>query len=372
MALTRHRVRVVLGALWLLDGLLQLQRSMFTSGFAQHVLAPAGEGQPWFVSEPVALTSRLIAEHPVAWDIGFAVIQLGLGMGFMVPRLVRPALVASIAWALGVWWLGEGLGGLAGGHADVLTGAPGAVLLYAALALAVWPRPGIDGSEHEPLPGVLALAWAGYWLAGAVLRLLPGQGSSRAIAAEISASAAGGPGWLQNLDHSVAALVAPLGVPMVLGWVVVCCAVGAGGLRGGFSRQAVAGVGIVLSAAFWIVGQSFGQPWTGTATDPNTSPLVILLAVALLGIGAPARAGGRHRRAAEPALLRPVVVTGARSNASVLVSMDFVSPPVTVWSAPEPWHARQAAMSNWAPTEQPVQAHEVVEPAEPDYVSAGH
>jgi hypothetical protein len=371
MAVTRHRVRVVLGALWILDGLLQLQRSMFTSGFGREVLAPAGVGQPWFVSEPVALTSRLVAEHPIPLDLGFAAIQLGLGIGFLVPRLVRPALIASIAWAFGVWWLGEGLGGLAGGHADLLTGAPGAVLLYALLAFAVWPRPGIDGSEHGPLPGVLALAWAGFWITGAVLRLLPGQASSHAIAGEISSSATGAPGWLQQLDQSVAAAVAPVGVAVVVGWVVVCVAVGVGGLRGGASRQAAASVGIVLATLFWIVGQSFGQPWTGMATDPNTSPLVVLMSVALIGIGAPAKARGRHRRAAQPASPRPVS-SRAGSDTSVVPSSDFVTTTVNVWSAPELWRVRQAAaVGNWAPGPGSPEARGVVEPAEPEYASAG-
>ncbi len=370
MAVTRHRVRIVLGALWILDGLLQLQRSMFTSGFARQVLAPAGAGQPWFVSEPVALTSRLVAEHPFSLDLGFAAIQLGLGLGFLVPRLVRWALIASIAWAFGVWWLGEGLGGLAGGHADLLTGAPGAVLLYALLALAVWPRPGIDGSEHEPLPGVLAVAWAGFWIIGAALRLLPGQASSHAIAGEISSSATGAPGWLQQLDQSVAAAVAPLGVAVVVGWVVVCLAVGVGGLRGGVSRQAAASVGIVLATLFWVVGQSFGQPWTGMATDPNTSPLVVLMAVALVGIGAPANARGRHRRST-PGTSPGLVSSSASSATSVASYGDFVTPPVTVWSDPDLWRVRRAtAVGNWAATPHPTEAQELVEPAQPEYATS--
>ncbi len=307
MTLTRYRVRAVLGALWILDGLLQLQRSMFTAAFAHQVLAPAGQGQPWLVSAPVALTARLVAAHPAAWDAGFAVIQLGLGIGFLVPRLTRPALAASVAWALGVWWLGEGLGGVAGGHADLLTGAPGAVLLYALLALAVWPRPGTDRSEHRPLPGVLAVAWAGLWIGGAGLRLLPGQASSAAVAAEIDANAAGSPGWLHHIDASVAAAVEPRGMLFVVGWVVVCVAVGLGALVEGPVRMVAVVIGIGLATVFWFVGQSLGQPWSGTATDPNTAPLIVLMALAVVGIGGPAPAYGRHRRSSSQGSVRPVL-----------------------------------------------------------------
>jgi len=49
------------------------------------------------------------------------------------------------------------------------------------------------------------------------------------------------------------------------------------------ARTAAGWAGIVLSAAFWIVGQSRGEPYTGQSTDPNVAPLVVLLAVALLG-----------------------------------------------------------------------------------------
>jgi len=368
MAVTRHRVRVALGALWILDGLLQLQRSMFTARFANQVLAPAGAGQPWFVSEPVALTTRLIAEHPVPWDAGFAAIQLALGIGFLVPRLVRPAIIASLAWAFGVWWLGEGLGGIAGGHADLLTGAPGAVLLYAVLAVVVWPLPGNDGRDDEPLPSALALAWAGFWVLGAVLRLMPGQASSAAIAGEISTSSAGAPGWLQQIDHAAAAAVAPAGVSLIVAWVLVCLAVGLGGLLDGVPRQAAATLGIIVASSFWVLGQAFGQPWTGAATDPNTSPLVVLMAIALLGVQTSTQAGGRHRRGA-PAVVPARAPRAVPVGTSVVPAMDFTPASANVWSAPELWRARQpTAAANWASTAPTTSASDGAQRSDPKYV----
>ena len=340
MVLTRQRVRVVLGALWILDGLLQLQRSMFTVTFAHTVIAPAGQGQPWFVAEPVALTAGLIAAHPAAWNAAFAVIQLSLGVGFMVPRLVRPALLASVAWAAGVWWLGEGLGGLAGGHADLLTGAPGAVLLYAVLAVAVWPRADATGVEHLPLPGLLTFAWAGLWIGGAVFRLLPGQASSAAIAAEIDASAAGTPGWLHQIDATASALVAPAGTGLVVAWVVVCLMVGLGGLGRGAVRQTACAVGIVIATTFWFVGQSLGQPWSGTATDPNSGPLIVLMALAVMAVGGPAPIYGRHRKLTAVGARR-VGSRGPGSSPSAFPVTDVFSPPVAAWAAPELWAGRQ-------------------------------
>jgi hypothetical protein len=70
---------------------------------------------------------------------------------------VKLALAASIPWSFGVWFLGEGLSGLANGHASLLTGAPGSVLLYDVLALTAWPRR--DPSQEAPARW-LPLAWA--------------------------------------------------------------------------------------------------------------------------------------------------------------------------------------------------------------------
>ena len=148
LGITRRHLQVVLGLFWLLDGVLQAQPFMFTRGFAAEVIAPVGEGQPGFVSGPVHLASTVIAAHPVVWNVPFAAIQLLLGIGLLVPRTARLTLAASIAWALGVWYVGEGLSGMASGHASLITGAPGSALIYALLAAAAWPRR--DGSREGP------------------------------------------------------------------------------------------------------------------------------------------------------------------------------------------------------------------------------
>ena len=70
----------------------------------------------------------------------FAALQVLLGLGIAWRPTVRLALAASVAWAVAVWWLGEGLGGLLAEAARPrVNGAPGAVLLYALLAVLLWP-----------------------------------------------------------------------------------------------------------------------------------------------------------------------------------------------------------------------------------------
>jgi hypothetical protein len=94
---------------------------MFGRGFARQVIAPAADGQPAFVASGVHWASDLIAAHPVSWDLLFALTQLAIGVGLLLRStvLVRAALAASVAWAVGVWYFGEGLGGLASGRFDL-------------------------------------------------------------------------------------------------------------------------------------------------------------------------------------------------------------------------------------------------------------
>jgi hypothetical protein len=123
------------------------------------------------VSGPVNFAVTLTAAHPFAWNLLFAAIQVLIGVGLLVPRTARLALIASIAWALGVWYLGEGLSGLASGHASILTGAPGSALLYAVIAAAVLPR----GRTDRVPARWLAWAWALLWVGAAVYQLLPAR-----------------------------------------------------------------------------------------------------------------------------------------------------------------------------------------------------
>jgi peptidoglycan/LPS O-acetylase OafA/YrhL len=58
------------------------------------------------------------------------------------------------------------------------------------------------------------------------------------------------------------------------------------------SRRPAVAAGFVLALAIWVVGQNLGQFYSGQATDPNTAPLIALMAIALLG--------SRARLLAEP------------------------------------------------------------------------
>jgi len=314
MTITRRHVQVALGALWLLDGALQLQTFMFTAGFPNEILAPSGDGQPQWVSGPVSFFADHIAQHPAPYDAAMAVAQLALGVGFLLRPTVRAAIVASVLWSLGVWWFGEGLGGLASGHATLVTGAPGAVILYAVLAIAVWPPEASIGPRDVARHSVsawLPAAWAALWLGGAALQLLPAQRHANDLATQIADGAHGAPGWLAATDRVAADVVRHLGAAGIAALVVLMAAVGLAALVPGRARVFAAAGGTVLALVFWLVGQNLGELYSGQSTDPNTGPLLVLLAVAILGCSpaTEARSEAQQRQRQAPAR-RPRPVAG--------------------------------------------------------------
>jgi hypothetical protein len=294
---TRRHLQIALGLLWVLDAALQAQPFMFTKAFATHLIAGVGHGQPGFVSGPVHLGSVVIGANPVLWNVLFAAIQLLLGIGLLVPRTARFALAASIGWALGVWYLGEGLSEMASGHASLITGLPGSALLYAVLAAAAWARAG--RSEQGPASWLVP-AWAVLWIGAAIFQLLPGQNTGPGVAGLFSSSASAAPHWLARIDTSVATWASRNGALAVLALTVIPFLVGVGALSRKTRPWALA-IGLVLSVAIWVFGQDLGQLSSGQATDPNSAPLIALMAVVLLArprsVGA-ADGRDRHRAAA--------------------------------------------------------------------------
>ncbi len=295
---SRRRLQLVLAGIWLLDAVLQYQSVMFSRAFPQ-MLAAAAQGNPAFVAGPVAWSARLADQHLVAMNALFAAIQLMLGLGIAWRPTVRVALAASVAWALAVWWLGEGLGLVLTGRASPLNGAPGPVILYALLAVLLWP-----GARDRPAPFVAGRGvgtraaralWLILWGSLAFFALTPASRAPQAASGMISSMAAGEPGWLTWLElHAASALAGRgLAVSAVLAAALVVAAVGAY-LPARAARLTLVLV-LVLAAALWLAG-GLGGVLTGSATDPGTGPLLALLAVAYW----PARDTARAREAAGP------------------------------------------------------------------------
>ncbi len=296
----RRGLQLALGALWLADGALQLQPIMFTRDFATQILMPATMGSPAGVTGPVLAFSRLVVHDPAGWNAAFAVTQLLLGAGLLWRRTVRAALAASIGWALAVWWFGESLGGVLSGTASPLTGAPGAVILYALLATLAWPRH--RGAAARPADSVAAgsplgrhgaaLAWLLLWASSAYFLLQAANRAPLSLHNALAGLATGEPGWLAGLDRAAASAIGSHGPAVSVTLAVACLAIAAGILSRVTARAALL-LSVGLALVIWVLGENFGGLFTGQATDPSTGPLLILLAAACW----PARSSVRTDRA---------------------------------------------------------------------------
>jgi hypothetical protein len=280
----RRVLELALAAAWLLDAVLQYQSVMFTRAFGQ-MLAGTGPGNPAVVAGPIAWDARLVGQHAPVLNAIFATIQLLLALGIAWRPATRMALGASIAWSLGVWWFGEGLGSVLTGGASPVSGAPGAVILYALLAVLLWPadRQGraapFTAARAVGAPAARAL-WLVLWASLAYFALLPGNRAPQGLHDMIAGMAEGEPGWLAALERSAAALVAQHGLAASIALAVVFAVVAAGVYLPAPAARATLILAIVTAAVIWAVGEAFGAILAGGATDPNSGLLLILLALA--------------------------------------------------------------------------------------------
>ena len=280
---TRRGLEIALGLLWLLDGALQFQPFMFTKDFFADVLGMSSMGLPGFVSTVNLGVADQFMAHPVLFNSIFATLQVALGAGLLWPRTANLARGTSIAWALGVWVVGEGFGGLGMGGTGLLTGAPGAALLYAVLALALWPSAKQVGASVQNRRWV-SWAWLVVWGGIALLEFEPLNHAAGVPSAQLVNIGQGEPGWLAAVNSAVGGVFA--GAGLIVAVLIGLCAVFAGvGVLDHRTRRAALVVGIVLASFSGIFGQDLGGVLTGQATDPGTGPLLVLFALSLWPVG---------------------------------------------------------------------------------------
>lgn len=277
--LTARRVRMAVGALWLLDAALQAQPHLFSAESWRHDVAQSVMGQPGTVSRAILAAISVVAAHATLWNSVFVAVEATLGLLLLSGRWEKAAIAASIPWALGVWWIGEGFGALPTGFALFAAGAPGPVLYYPILGLLAWPRNG--ASTSAPIPEVPAVAtWAALWAGGALLELTSRFGAARVFEANIEQNSLEQPSWSAAPAHGAYQLVAahPLLIPLLAGLAQL--SVAAGVIHPATRRMSVR-VGIGLTLVFWVAVQDLGGIAAGGGTDPGAAPLVILLALSL-------------------------------------------------------------------------------------------
>ena len=298
MLLSRRGLQRVLGVIWLIDGLLQLQPQMFTGNMINGIMKPILQGQPGFLESTFQFIVNTITNNLTAVNLLIAIVQILIGLGFLFlsDRWVGQLVIASFIWALIVWFGGEGMSMLLTGTASALTGAPGAVLLYPLIGLAVWPRmPGqqpifagsVPVSSDDGLLSRRGLRYvlSAFWFVMALLQLQPYWWQSGQISGAISGMVgAGGLNGvvvdpvLTALGNGTANIEVPLNILLILVFLGLGIVLALPGDR--YVRPALI-ASIVVSAIIWYFTQAFGMIFTGMATDFNSGLLLIVIALGI-------------------------------------------------------------------------------------------
>lgn len=278
-------LRLFIGGLWFLDGLLQLQPGMFTTDMVNSIMAPVVDGQPAPIAASLNWIVLFTTEHVVVINLGIALIQLAIGLCLMSGRFVKSAIIASIVWALVVWYAGEGMSLLLVGQGSILTGAPGAVILYPLIALVFYPRKTSAGEQRTLLSRLwLRRIFAIFWACAALLQLQPYWWQDRQIS--LVAGSMLSPGTLNGaiVDPSLqwfsqVIVHSEIALNIVLIIVFLELAIGIFFSKEEHLRPWLI-VSMIVSLLIWWFAEALGGVLTSMGTDVNTSPLLIIMALA--------------------------------------------------------------------------------------------
>ncbi len=302
VAAAANGLRRALGVLWLADGLVKLSLPFGDRPGEQayEQIMTAESGPPGF-HRLLATEAHAFIDHPLVWWLP-AAVELGIGVWLITQPSSRRAVAASGAWAAIVWLVAEGAGGLLSGVASVLTGYPGAALLYAVVSVVLFPgaRPREEAAAAAEAGAAgqwSRVLWLALWIGAAFFTALPQTGSN-GLEFMLTVNQADGAGPLRALDSRVLGWLT-IGTMTRLGFAVaaLCVVIGFTVFLGVWPRVFLS-LAIGLALAAWVVFQNFGGIYTGAATDVGTGPVLILLALAYW----PLRGGrGQQARKAHPA-----------------------------------------------------------------------
>jgi hypothetical protein len=132
----------LIGAFWLLDGLLQLQPYMFSRVFwVSAIESSISELPKPMYSYLLTLLTEYIIPYSLYYNLIFSLLEFLIGTLLLIPR--RAALIVgnllSITWGMLVWIIGEGMGGITSltivrlnlRYPDtIMTGFPGPAIIY--------------------------------------------------------------------------------------------------------------------------------------------------------------------------------------------------------------------------------------------------
>jgi len=276
--------QLILATVWLLDAVLQLQPFMFTrgSGGFSGMLTGMAPGNPGWIARTITWNGSFVYHQPILTDTLFAGMQFVIAFGIVWRRSLKAALALSIVWSVGVWWFGEGLGGVFNGGATPFGGGPGGILFYGLLAVLLWPSEGPDRpfvAARTVGVRVAKVVWAVVWTLLATLSIVGSGRSPQTLHDLVANMNSGQPGWLAHLDRSTEAFFLHHGTPAAVALAVMCVAAAVGVFLPARVTQVTLVLAMVVFAAIWIAVQNLGGILAGGSTDPNSGLLVVVLAL---------------------------------------------------------------------------------------------
>lgn len=170
-----NTIRLVLGILWIVDGVLQFQPEM-PYGFLSVVIGPSiqainNAGIERFLM--IAYNTWLL--HPFQVDALSGALQIFIGASYLSNRSAKALKyisIISIIWAIVIWIFGEGFGGIPESGVSLLTGFPGSALIYIILAV---PYVSARFNSIKFLQKYFIYSVSVIFFIGAVLQLIPGN-----------------------------------------------------------------------------------------------------------------------------------------------------------------------------------------------------
>lgn len=256
---------------------------MFTSQLIVNVIAPsAADNQPTWLYR-LMISGARTWYHWLPWStFGILLVE-----GFLAwaawrgpdDRLGRWGLQLSIVWALIVWVMAEGLGGLLTSSPSLMTNAPGSAPLYAVIAgllllpSETWHSPRFYAKLRKGLSlfflgATLVQMFPTFWTA-------PGAGG---IFGDITMNG-NEPVAMQQLINSLVmiAMRAPILLNLIFISIMANIAIA---LRKGALTRPARFVIVIWLAFIWIGPQAMGGLLTGSGTDPGVEfPLFLLFSL---------------------------------------------------------------------------------------------
>jgi hypothetical protein len=256
---------IILGSIWLLDGFMQFKPLMLTQNFVTSVIWPNTWYQPMDIAYPIYSAGKIILSNVAVFDIIFGSIQLAIGLLLIIGKYTKAVIIFSVIWSVAVWWIGEGFGSLFTGQASLLTGAPGAVILYALVGIILYPSRNPERAEMNSRK-IAGYALGFLFILGFILQMQPYYFLSRNVTWNLSVNWFIGMSGFQSLIFDV--FIAGMFLCTGIGFIIFK------NRKNTFSY-----ISIALSIFIWVPGEMFGQIYTGLGTDPNSGVILLLLSL---------------------------------------------------------------------------------------------